>query len=225
MPRRARIILVGIPHHITQRGSRRQQVFFEKSDYEKYLVWYRRYARSLKIETLGYCLMPNHVHFVAAPSQSDSFHRLYKSLHVRYSQMVNKRFDWSGHLWQARYYSSALGSEYIAHALRYVDLNPVRAHLADAAKDYPWSSAAVHLGTQSDPWHIVTPNWRQWTGITDDWGVWLSHGDKNETADRLRMRTARDLPLVSEKRLVELEQQTGRVLRIRPRGRPPKPAK
>jgi putative transposase len=75
MPRRPRLVLPGIPHHITQRGNYRQKTYFRAEDYRLYLELLKDYSRHHGVAILGYCLMPNHVHLVAVPQRPDSFAR------------------------------------------------------------------------------------------------------------------------------------------------------
>ena len=72
MPRIARIVAVGLPHHITQRGNYRQEVFLDDSDRRQYLFWIQEYSLKYHLSILAYCLMSNHVHFIAIPQEEDS---------------------------------------------------------------------------------------------------------------------------------------------------------
>ena len=68
MARRARLVARGMPHHVVQRGNRRQKVFFEKEDRRRYLRLLEDKAGKYNLEVLAYCLMDNHVHLVVVPS-------------------------------------------------------------------------------------------------------------------------------------------------------------
>ena len=72
MPRIARVTVVGVPHHITQRGNRRQKTFFTKGDYSAYLNLMADWSGLFGVEIWAYCLMPNHLHLVAVPEREDS---------------------------------------------------------------------------------------------------------------------------------------------------------
>ena len=95
---------------------------------------------------LGYCLLTNHIHLVATPLQRGALARALGKAHWIYARYVNKRYGRSGHLWQNRFDSCPLGAGHVAAALVYGDLNPLRAGLAGAAEQYPWSTARQHLG-------------------------------------------------------------------------------
>lgn len=146
MPRLARTVFAGIPHHITQRGNRRENVFFTDDDRHLYLKWLTEYCERHQVEVLAYCLMTNHVHLVLVPSTETGLQQVLKPLHMRYAQHVNRCRGWKGHVWQGRYFSSPLDESYTWAAIRYVERNPIRARMVRKAERYRWSSAAGHCG-------------------------------------------------------------------------------
>jgi putative transposase len=140
MARLARVVAPGFPHHITQRGNRRQQTFFCDEDYQRYVELMAEWCNALEVEILAYCLMPNHVHLIAVPQSADGLGRAIGEAHRRYTRMINFRERWRGHLWQGRFASFVLDEPYLLTAARYVELNPVRAGLVGAPSRYRWSS-------------------------------------------------------------------------------------
>ena len=144
MARQPRIVVPGCPHHVTQRGNNRQDVFLLDDDRRFYLATLGELCRREKLRLLGYCLMTNHVHLVAIPDSPTSLARGVGGANFRYTLRFNRRYQRSGHLWQNRFYSFALGRDHLLAALAYVDLNPVRAGMERRAADYPFSSAAAH---------------------------------------------------------------------------------
>ena len=68
MARLARVVVVGVPHHVTQRGNRRQTVFFGDEDYATYMALLAEDCRAARVQVWAYCLMPNHVHLILIPS-------------------------------------------------------------------------------------------------------------------------------------------------------------
>jgi REP element-mobilizing transposase RayT len=96
MSRLPRIIVPGIPHHVTQRGNRRQQVFMKEDDYALYRDWLANECRSNGVEVWSYCLMPNHVHLILAPSNETGLSRAVGETHRRYSGYINARFEDDG---------------------------------------------------------------------------------------------------------------------------------
>ena len=150
MARIARVVAPGVPHHVTQRGNRRQQTFFSDDDHELYrelmAVWCERHG----VAIWAYCLMPNHVHLIATPASAEGLRRGIGEAHRRYARHVNFREGWRGYLWQGRFASFPLGGAHLLAAVRYVELNPVRAGLVAEAEDWPWSSARAHLAGGED---------------------------------------------------------------------------
>ena len=130
MPRLARIVVPGEPHHITQRGNRRMQVFFSADDSGAYKALLAEFCAKAEVEVLAWCLMPNHVHLVLVPSDKDGLRRALGETHRRYSKLINQREGWRGHLWQERFHSFAMDEDHLIEAVRYIELNPVRAGLA-----------------------------------------------------------------------------------------------
>lgn len=220
MPRIARVVFAGVPHHVTQRGNRQGQVFFNDHDHTGYLELLRAYAQKHAMEVLAYCLMTNHVHLVVLPRTADGLHRALKPLHLRHAQRLNRAHGWKGHLWQGRYFSSPLDEDYLWAAIRYVELNPVRAQMIARAEDYAWSSAAAHCGVLADPVLTTDPAWRNRCASIGDWSGWLAAGDEPRQAQTLRRHAAKGLPCGSPAFIAELERAVGRPLRERPQGRP-----
>lgn len=217
VPRFARVVIPECPHHVTQRGNERRDIFFSPADREVYLGLLQRYARLYAVDVLGYCLMTNHVHLVLLPHQAASMAKLLREVHMRYSQYRHAVESGSGHLWQGRYYSCAVEPARLASTMRYVELNPVRAGLASDAAHYLWSSAAVHLGAR-DPWGVVTmTDWRQcWTAA--EWRAVLTQGAEESAA--IREATYGGRPLGSREFVASLEKYLNRRLQRGTPGRP-----
>ena len=150
MPRRARVVFEGVVHHITQRGNYRQSVFEDDSDKRKYVEFIREYSEKYGMKIYAYCLMSNHVHFIAAPVKEDSLAMTFKYSNMRYSSYFNRKNKRSGHLWQGRFYSCPLQFEHALEALRYVERNPVRARMVELPWEYEWSSAREHVGFNAE---------------------------------------------------------------------------
>jgi putative transposase len=222
VPRVARFVCAGIPYHVTQRGNRRGSVFFNDYDRESYLAGLETYATRHDLAVLAYCLMANHVHLVVVPGAADSLHRVFRPLHMRHAQRVNRLKSWSGHLWQGRYFAAALDEPYLWAAVRYVELNPVAARLTARAEDYPWSSAAAHCGLRSDPVLTRLSYWQQLFRGVGDWAAWLGRGENFEQRSLLRRNTAQGLPCGSPEFLAQFSEAVGSNLHARPRGRPRK---
>jgi putative transposase len=145
MARLARVVVPGVWHHVTQRGNRRQTVFFSDADRATYLQFLMRHCARSAVHITGYCLMGNHVHLIAVPETSAGLAHALGRTDVDYARWLNLRRGETGHVWQNRFYSCPLDQRHQWEALRYVELNPVRAGLAADAAAWPWSSAAAHL--------------------------------------------------------------------------------
>ena len=137
MPRQARVVAVGAPHHITQRGNNCQDVFLLDADRYQDVGLLAEHSRQCGLQILGYCLMTNHVHLVAIPSRSDSLANTLRRTHSHYAQSFNQRYGRSGHLWQNRFFSCGLDRDHLVTTLAYVDLNPVRAGMVGSAQGLP----------------------------------------------------------------------------------------
>jgi putative transposase len=217
----ARVVAVGVAHHITQRGNHQQEVFYTPDDRLMYLDLLRENCGRCGLEVMGYCLMGNHVHLVAVPKKADSLARAVGHTHNDYARWMNIRRHQVGHLWQNRFYSCPLDPQHTWEALRYVELNPVRAGLAAEAWAWPWSSAAFHVGAVRPPAWVNLSEWAQcWNA--ERWRFVLEQGFAElELIERLREATRNGRPFGREQFVVEMEQAAGRVLR---RGKPgPKP--
>ena len=141
MARLARLVVPGLPHHVTQRGNRRQQTFFNDGDYAAYVELMSEWCREEGVQIWAYCLMPNHVHLIAVPKTENGLRRAVGEAHRRYTRRINFREKWRGYLWQGRFASFIMDEAYLLAAARYVELNPVRAELVPNAEEWPWSSA------------------------------------------------------------------------------------
>jgi putative transposase len=219
MPRIARVVVPGSPLHVTQRGNRREDVFFSDDDRQRYLQLLLEYSMKHKLETLAYCLMTNHVHLVCVPTREESLSLVLKPVNMRYAQHVNWRFGISGRLWQGRFYSCVLDDEHLWAAIRYVERNPVRARMVRKAENYPWSSAAAHCGLREDP--VLSPLPKG--GLPEsEWAAWLTEKDDETMLARLRLNTRTGRPAAGKRFVTALESKLGRKLLAKSVGRPKK---
>ncbi|MEO7027367.1 MAG: transposase [Caulobacteraceae bacterium] len=218
MARLARAVVVGVAHHVTQRGNRRQQVFFGDDDYAAYRALLAEGCKSAEVEVWGYCLMPNHVHLILVPSTPDGLRAALAETHRRYTRRVNLREGWRGYLWQGRFASAAMDEPHLFAAARYVELNPVRAHLAARPRDWPWSSARAHLAGRDDGLVKVAPL----LAGEPDWAAFLSRGLADDEGEALRAGERTGRPLGSTAFVTSLEQRLGRTLAKQKPGRKPK---
>jgi len=221
MGRIARVVVPGCWHHITQRGNHQQTVFFHDADREFYLRLLRRHCALQSVRITGYCLMGNHVHLLAIPANAAGLARAFGRAHVEYARWLNLRRQETGHVWQNRYYSCPLDERHQWEALRYVELNPVRAGLASRAADWRWSSAAAHLAGDDHAGLIDCADWRaRW--LPGSWAEVLEHGiDDADLIARIRDATRTGRPAAGDDFVKRVEATLGRPLHRLKRG--PKP--
>ena len=120
MARLPRLVLPGIPYHVTQRGNRRAQTFFEQADYALYRDLLAQAAERCGAQVWCYCLMPNHVHVIVVPADADGLRRTFADVHRRYTGYINARNRWTGHLWQGRNYGDRNYGNYGDSALNLI---------------------------------------------------------------------------------------------------------
>lgn len=157
MARIARVVVPGYPHHVTQRGCRRQQTFFTDSDYRHYLELLRAAKDVAGVSVWAYCLMPNHVHLVVVPETEQGLSQFLGPVHRQFALEVNRRMGWKGHLWQERFHSFVMDENHLYATVRYVELNPVRAKLCSSAREWQWSSTRAHISGEDDDLVEVRP--------------------------------------------------------------------
>ncbi len=219
MARMARVVVPHFPHHVTQRGNRRQRTFFDEGDYVAYRELLSEFSRKADTRVWAYCLMPNHVHLVMVPSHKDGLRASLGETHRRYTRTVNLRNQWRGHLWQERFHSFPMDEAYLLSTVRYVQRNPVAARLCRRPQDWPWSSAGAHLcGTDDE----LVEVWPMLSRI-EDWAAYLSDAGDDGIGLRISKSSRTGRPLGDAQFVHTLERITGRPLTRRPPGRRKKP--
>ncbi len=218
MARISRIVVPDYPHHVTQRGVRSMDVFDSDEDRRIYLSFLSEEANRSGLVIPAWCLMTNHVHFIAVPHTETSLARGFGEAHRRYTRMKNFAQKVRGYLFQGRFSSSVLDENHLLAALRYVELNPVQAGMVAHAWEYPWSSASYHTGrAETDP--LVKD--RTLSGMISDWEGFLA-GDMAGEADQLRKATQTGRPVGDGIFIAKVENMTGRNLSKGSPGRPRK---
>src|SRR6201999_2701163 len=91
MARLARMVIAGLPHHVTQRGNRREPIFFQDGDQGVYRDLLAEQTHKAGVEVWAYCLMPNHVHLILVPRDETGLARAIGETHRRYPSFVNVR--------------------------------------------------------------------------------------------------------------------------------------
>jgi putative transposase len=225
MPRQSRIELPGVPLHVTQRGVNRCATFIDDDDRAHYLRLLKEKSQKLAVRIHAYVLMSNHVHLLLSSDVSGAISHMMRHVGLSYVIAFNRRHQRTGTLWEGRFKSCLIDSEaYLLTVYRYIELNPVRAAMADDAQFYPWSSVHANLGTRHDP--IVTPH-EVFLSIASDpqqrsdaYRTWLSAGVDDEDLQRIRAHVRQERVLGNPKFQAMAEKALGRPVVLRKPGRP-----
>ena len=219
MARLARLVVPGLPHHVTQRGNGRSRTFFDDDDYALYRDLLAENCRAAGVEVWAWCLMPNHVHLILVPADADGLRRALAATHRRYAGIVHARRKRTGHFWQGRFGSVVMDETHLAAAVRYVSLNPVRARLAARAQDWRWSSVRAHLYGRDDGLTTAGPVLERFAPFRE----FLDEPADPAALARLRAAESIGRPLGDKAFLARLERATRRTLRPGKRGPKPRP--
>jgi putative transposase len=218
MPRIARIIAPGIPHHVTQRGNRRMQTFFCDDDYQAYIDLMAEWCDKCHVEIWAYCLMPNHTHMVALPETEDGLRRAIGEAHRLFTRRINFREEWRGHLWQGRFASFPMDERHLFTVARYVEMNPVRAKLVTDPVNWRWSSAAAHVSGKDDQLVKVAPL----LNIIENWNDFLLNSCTSKDLENIRRQERSGRPFGKDSFIEDLEKNLNRKLMPQKRGPKPK---
>lgn len=151
MSRPPRFLLSLSYYHIMTRGNNRNTVFKHESDCLKYLELVRKLKKEHQFDLFHYCLMPNHVHLLIQTKDRDDFVTFMKRINLMYFYYYKRQYGWIGHFWQDRYKSQSVGKDnYFIQCGKYIELNPVRAHLCNKPEEYKYSSYKYYSHGNSD---------------------------------------------------------------------------
>jgi len=227
MPRKPRLEVVGLPHHLVQRGVNRQTVFFDHNSYLTYLNLLKKYAEQYEVHIHCWCLMTNHVHLLVTPLQAGSMSRMMQNLNRAYVQIINMRFNRTGHLWSGRFKASLIEHEqYLFTCMRYIELNPVRAGIVKHPNDYLWSSWHANTGRRRS--RLITAHicyaelgkseserFRYYQDL-------VLNNTEPEEEERLRQATRQNASFGNERFTQHVTDLIGRDITAKPKGRPKK---
>ena len=229
MARLPRLILPGHAHHIILRGNNRQAIFFSDLDRQQWLQILAEVARQYDVAIHAYVLMDNHVHLLLTPPTAEALSRMMQSLGRRYVGWFNARHRRTGTLWEGRYRAGLIeGERHLLACMRYIEANPVRAGLCTEAAQWPWSSAAHHLGLGRQA--LITEHRLYWSmGNTPferehAYREFMGQGVSAQERAQFTEAALRGRPVASEAFLKPLAAEHERVVAKRPRGRPRKEA-
>lgn len=227
MARLPRLILAHQPHHVILRGNNRQAIFFSDLDRQHLLATLKEAAHQHGVAIHAYVLMDNHLHLLATPSTAEALSRMMQALGRRYVSWFNTRHQRSGTLWEGRFRAGLVeGDRHLLACMRYIELNPVRAGLCADPAQWPWSSAAHHLGLARSA--LVTEHEMYWAlGNTPferehAYREFTAQGVSGAEQARFTEAALRGRPVGSESFLRPLAATHAAVVAPRPRGRPKK---
>ena len=220
MPRIARAVVPGFPHHVVQRGNNRGEIFFNDEDRAVYLFLLKTYSEKWNSSIICYCLMPNHIHLLTRPFSEGSLQKMMQGITLCYTQHINRKYRRTGRLWESRYHSCIVDQEaYLWAVIRYIEQNPVRADIVKNAQDYRYSSASAHLGLVYDPvlGEDLFPEIQR-----DDYIEFMQSGIPAEQIKEIRQSARTGRPLGTKKFVTEMENILGKRLAALAHGRPRK---
>ena len=211
MTRMARVVIPNVPHHVTQRGVRSMPIFETENDYRVYLKLLREHCLEHELHILAYCLMPNHVHFLAVPGSIESLAKGIGNTHREYTIYFNSKEDVKGHLFQERFFSCPLDIKHTFATFRYILQNPVKAGIVEHIEDYDWSSAKYNLGVTDSNSIVNSELLSEYIGDPDGLLVATSIVDE-DTIKFIQERTRTGRPCGNRGFTAQLESVTGRKL-------------
>lgn len=218
MPRIARAIAIGFPHHIIQRGNNKEKVFFEDEDRQKYLELLTKYSNKWECPILAYCLMNNHVHLLARPKIEEALYKTMQGVTLCYTQYINRKYEKTGRLWESRYNSCIVDREHYLWAVaRYIEQNPKRAKIVKKEEDYPYSSATAHIKGKKDNVlgeELFKANQRK------DYAAFIRESITEEEMQRLKYATRTGRPFGDEGFIKRMEKKLDKRFILQKPGRP-----
>ncbi len=227
MARLPRLVIPQHPHHIVQFGVDRQAIFREPGDYPAFLNWLREAAKQYKVAIHAYVLMPDHLHILATPTDSEGLARMMQWVGRHYVPYFNRKYGRSGTLWQGRFKATVIDAmNYLMTCSRYIELNPVRAGIVLSPADYAWSSYAHHIGAKHDA--LITDHALYWSLGNTPFERDAAYKYLTEQAltskelQELKDTAHKGWVLGSESFKTSLEAQVDRQVRPGKRGRPAK---
>jgi putative transposase len=220
MPRIARVVAVSYPHHITQRGNNRADVFFDDEDRAYYIKTLKKYCLKWRVKIWAYCLMSNHVHLLAVPASEESLAQCIGRTNLMYTQYANRKYQRSGRLWQNRFFSTIVEDKpYVWAVVRYIELNPVKAKQVQKPEDYPWSSCKANISGKVN--ELISGHTLMEEAERKAYRKFLQQTDV-KTEQKIRQATSTGRPLGSEGFIKKLERKLSRRLLPGKAGRPQK---
>jgi putative transposase len=141
MARCSRTFIDNAVYHLRSRGNQKQDIFFSREDYLKYINILIRAKRKYELLLYAYCLMDNHIHLLIQASRARDISTFMHWLNRGYTAYFNTKYSKVGHLWQGRFKSApVIKGQYLINVATYIENNPVRAGIVNDPAQYEWSS-------------------------------------------------------------------------------------
>lgn len=225
MARLPRLALAGELHHVALRGHNGAAAFVDDADRADFLAMLRQAAQEQGVAVHAYALLDNEVRLLATPGRDAALGRTMQSLGRRYVLAFNRRHGRRGTLWEGRFRSSVLDAPaWLIDATMHIECLPVDAALVSGAGEWPWSSAAHHLGRARDP--LLSEHQGYWQLGNTPFERELAHarmltqGLPRARRSALEQALQHGHALGDGVFLARLADLTTRPLTARPRGRP-----
>jgi REP-associated tyrosine transposase len=156
MPRPPRLVVANAIYHARSRGSNRERLFFDDSDYEEFLLQLGVVASRYAWRVYAYCLMPNHNHLLVRVPKCGLSEGM-RDLNGGFSRRTSAKYGRIAHLFKNRFGDRLVeDDDDFAHVARYVVLNPVAAGICDHPRRWRWSSYRATAGLdRGPPWLAV----------------------------------------------------------------------
>ncbi|MEM8833293.1 MAG: transposase [Pseudomonadota bacterium] len=218
MARQARIIVQNHPHHISQRGNRGESIFFEKDDFSTYMEILQKSLKDFDLDLLSFCLLPNQIHLLITPKEKDDLSRCIGETNRQYTRYINQKKDWTGHLFQNRFFSYAMDDQFVLRAARFIETLPVTAQITEKPQNYLWSSAKFRIKTIENspikPFNMFH--------LDQNWESFLNRLMDPEELKKIQTHLQTGRPRGNSLFLDMVEKEIGRTVRPQKRGRKPK---
>ena len=222
MSRTARASVGGVCYHVLNRGNAGQKVFRKQGDYESFLKLMENAHARLPMRVIGYCLMPNHFHFLLWPHADGDLSRWMQWLMTAHVRRYHRHYNSTGHVWTGRFKAFPIQQdEHLLTVMRYIERNPLRANLVDRAEAWEWSSLADWVdGPARRTFLHQGPLPRD-----DGWLQWVNRAQTESELATLRTMLERGSPYGTPHWQCLTARRLGIESSLRPRGRPRKGSK
>lgn len=227
MARLPRLVLAGQAHHVVLAGLPDAPIVRDDEDRARAVTAIVETLRAEGVALHAYVVLDHELQLLLTPPDAASLGRAMQALGRRHVTEFNRRHGRRGTLWAGRYRAGVVeGERWLAACMAFIETAPVRTGAAASAEDWPWSSAAHHLGRRREP-GLVDPQAYWALGNTPferelAWRRGLEHGLTQAQVREIEHASRQGWVLGDERFIAQLAGQTKRPLRPRRRGRPAK---